>query len=803
MARYRRDALGGSGGRWRGRTGVPLTSAPFPTAGRDLLRRNQARTSSSGVNAGGAELAAGSPARIWRLLPAILMLLMALLANGGARAGGNLLDYVGTEGDASGTITLPVAPGGHRLLPLYAPPDTRKLKELVLQLTPFTGPAGEPLQVTPTITVAGLPDWQPDATRYVLAPDTELKEAILPLQLTVGDLASTGDYTGNLLITAGETLQSVKIIFKRPQVEANLEITPSSLDLYWTNCWFFCQPPSFTVPVRNAGGGGAAGLSLRLIDVKKPEGTNFDLATNLTLYWNGEERSNLLQAPATGASGQSSPLAVAPNGQAVLGGEFHGLGPGTYTLQLGLAGSNLATSNSAAALTLTLNVRHAWYWAMLVLFVGILLSTVVTRVLATQRQRVGLLEKLSEITPAWLREEPPTLPVVAVRAVLRQADDRNRKWYDALFAPDIKSDRVAKAEQMLGPLSRIREIRRTIERWHHDEMIKRRVEKKLRDLVEGFDPDAAVETSVAAMGTQLTELEKWLDPATLPALYWADLKSDIDRLLAQVSEKDFPAQWQNKVIDLRQQLAQDPPAPADMLTNGPKREEIYAKLKIVHERLEDDDLNELFNKIDDNILTFFKVADQFVWNRLKQACTNGQDGFEFPQPRQNAEEPLRRYQLIEFAIAPKDRRLAGNYLFKHGLEYRWELTLTNADRTNLVLKQSTREPRLIQYLPTAGTLKVATTLIFKNDTTEIVSTAPFVIGKESDLGWRKSFRAVEVAAWGLATGFAIISGMSSFYFGKPVFGTIENYVTLLLWGSGVDQGKNFISYFSEFKPPSS
>lgn len=138
-------------------------------------------------------------AKISRTMPATLILFGAVLMGGLARADENLLEYVGTEGDASGTITLSVEPGGNRLVPLYAPTSTRQLQELVLELTSFTGPDGEQLKVTPSLNVEGLPDWKPDATKYVLAPTTQLKAEILPLKLTVGDLAPTVNYKGNLL----------------------------------------------------------------------------------------------------------------------------------------------------------------------------------------------------------------------------------------------------------------------------------------------------------------------------------------------------------------------------------------------------------------------------------------------------------------------------------------------------------------------------------------------------------------------------------------------------------------------------
>jgi len=112
------------------------------------------------------------------------------------------------------------------------------------------------------------------------------------------------------------------------------------------------------------------------------------------------------------------------------------------------------------------------------------------------------------------------------------------------------------------------------------------------------------------------------------------------------------------------------------------------------------------------------------------------------------------------------------------------------------IQTTSREPRLVQYVPKRGELSVSVKLSHNGDESEEVDTGttPFMIKGAGDVGWRGACEVAEILPLALAAIFALSSGITTFYLSNPNFGTMKDYITLFLWGAGVDQGKNFIQY---------
>ena len=47
-------------------------------------------------------------------------------------------------------------------------------------------------------------------------------------------------------------------------------------------------------------------------------------------------------------------------------------------------------------------------------------------------------------------------------------------------------------------------------------------------------------------------------------------------------------------------------------------------------------------------------------------------------------------------------------------------------------------------------------------------------------------------SWAIAAGLAVVTGLSMFYFKGSTWGSYQDYLSLFLWGAGVDQGKTFL-----------
>jgi hypothetical protein len=50
----------------------------------------------------------------------------------------------------------------------------------------------------------------------------------------------------------------------------------------------------------------------------------------------------------------------------------------------------------------------------------------------------------------------------------------------------------------------------------------------------------------------------------------------------------------------------------------------------------------------------------------------------------------------------------------------------------------------------------------------------------------------------LAAIVAIVTGLSTFYFKNPVFGSLQDYLSLFLWGTAVDQTKNALQILQSY-----
>jgi len=222
-------------------------------------------------------------------------------------------------------------------------------------------------------------------------------------------------------------------------------------------------------------------------------------------------------------------------------------------------------------------------------------------------------------------------------------------------------------------------------------------------------------------------------------------------------------------------------------------ERAYGRLKILWERKKEDDpaLEELIGLLegnsDMNSEMFFKAADNIAWSKLESAT------FNFVDPAVKEVEPRHAYDLIRFVVAPADDRLGNNFLFKHGITYRWSLTLNEGKGPPMALTQErTTEPRVVQYVPRPGMLHAKVELIYDGKLAKHPAELSIPIRKSSDYGWRSIFRLTDVAALLFAILFASVTGLGTYYFGKYGFGSITDYIALFVWGAGVDQTKNFL-----------
>jgi hypothetical protein len=254
----------------------------------------------------------------------------------------------------------------------------------------------------------------------------------------------------------------------------------------------------------------------------------------------------------------------------------------------------------------------------------------------------------------------------------------------------------------------------------------------------------------------------------------------------------------------------------------------FAALKILWERHIADEFNNLIDlikvettdpatgavkytvrEIDESILrNLFDQADRSAWGRLKDAIAK--HSLTIVAPSMGDANFFESYDPIRFEIQTDDPTLNKTYLFKHGLDFQWTFTLEYSGRwlkmqspfksQTISWMPCSTEPRVVQYAPHGGTLSAKVRIKKYGESVPLPAEgAPADkmpidtrIVACADFGTLRGLAKVEVFSWTLAAIVAIVTGLSTFYFKGSTFGSFQDYISLFLWGIGVEQGKNFL-----------
>ena len=60
----------------------------------------------------------------------------------------------------------------------------------------------------------------------------------------------------------------------------------------------------------------------------------------------------------------------------------------------------------------------------------------------------------------------------------------------------------------------------------------------------------------------------------------------------------------------------------------------------------------------------------------------------------------------------------------------------------------------------------------------------------------------DLALLSLVLPWALVSGLWLFYVKQPTFGSVHDYMGLMAWGVGIDQGKNLVQLISSWSAAS-
>jgi hypothetical protein len=734
----------------------------------------------------------------------IAAVLAALSLAGAARAqrpaprGQSIRLYPSPAADSAsaGSLSLVVPPSGIVPLTLVPPAGTRA--PIDLSLSAFSDPRGDLADVR--IALADSPSGSGVARRR----GVRLDSATVGLRLEIAPLSGAEAYSGHLFLSrGGSLLQDWRISLRRATLvtPAKLVLDRQAVSLDYTRRALFAEGgggPRFTVRAREESGDRPLeGVVVRLLESQGPN-SPFD-PEHVRIALNGDTSVAAWTLP-PGNAREASARTIPPGGQMLIEGRLLDFPVGEHHARLRITAAN-SQEDPRQELALTLRVRDAMWIAVLVLILATAFSFVSTKYLSTRRQRLAFERRLADQSPSWLRDEPSALSVVWVRAILKQAQDLTQRRL--LAGTAVLDARLAQSSEILKRLERLRDLRRSIEHWQQDPLIARRALKILRSIEVRLGAGPIDAKLADTVDRELAELDAWRAPGQLEERYWAHLKGDIDALLASVNPVEAASQRVRSLVETLVGTLGGP-EPTD-LSGKLEFERAYCKLKLLWERngkagLENE-LAELVGLCEGGapLERLFDAADGAAWKRLSNAVSAGQ--VRFVSPRLSAPDPPEAYQPLLFEIAPDAAELAENYLFKHKVRYDWELTVEPKRRKAgaeggesgkaITLLESTRQPRVIQYAPRPGTLTAKVTLRYRAESCS-VSGSPVPIGASSDFAWMRAFGSVEVWAVALAGVAGVVTGLFVWYAGNATFGSMKDYISVFLWGAGVDQTKNFL-----------
>lgn len=743
-------------------------------------------------------------------------------------------------------FTLDLAMPGVEVPALAVPPEGGKISlnlihthrtscTVDLSLSPFIGEHGDSVEVK-----LWLPDEpnghaQPQLLGVKVAPGSALR-----IVLVVPKLPNTDKFAGRLIVSQKGSQPLVwKLVLTRSRQgtlilsrqAVTLEVTiPCCFPwierrLEWL-CWVKADHPFFVNLREKSGQTSLSGISARLEQVAKAPGRGFDLRNNMDFTVDGVNAPDFETWPPKDPNDKTD-RTIAAGGQKTVGMILHDLAPGEYNVVIRFSAVDSA-DDEGQKLALTVRVRSSVVSPILCLIAALFLSLLSTKAVGFARQRSDLLKRIGQLKTPWLAEQEPVVPVVWASAAIHQSEKLSRRFL--LASPEEISARVEQAEHLLPVLDKIRQIGDKLRSARMPWLVRKRAQDALDALVRAVGMSLSDQHALKGFEDQLAAFG-WLDPEKMVGLYWSAVKNSMIGLHAEVvAESVLDEQRKQTLSQLSKALGdalRDAGSKVLELEEALALDRQYSLLKLLWDRRtrneEFDELNKLISRaLSVDIETFFHKADRQDWERIKnRGALKGQAAddkqaektLSIRPPASDGPEPFEAYQMLRFTLETGDPELDQTYVFRHGLQCKWTFTLharpawwkqrwrkwSKSEPSITKWDTLSVEPSIVQYASRAGRLEVAVELSRAGDpsvlsaTMQLPKEKPYLEISESSKfrGW-KALRAAEWASWALAGVAAIVTGLTTFYVKNPTFGSFQDYLTLVAWGAGFDQGKNAV-----------
>jgi len=617
---------------------------------------------------------------------------------------------------------------------------------------------------------------------------------VIELCMKIPPLPGDGKYTGSMLLSSEDGKPLVKpFVITGPQAALVAHsISPQFITIPFlsriTRSYGSSSDPQQRLSIvlsERSGNADADGVMIGVTVSKSPGG--FDMKRNMSFTINGKDVRDLDSGPPIDPS-ENRLRTVPARGQRALDVSLFGLEPGEYNAVLGFSSPNSAADDSQKQ-NLVIQVRDSIWWAIIFLLVAVSISFISTKVLAGLRWRANVQRQIHDLTPLWFSSMGPTLAVVWVRAALHQANRLSAKFW--LISPDLIEGQLNEVRTMRKILDQAHQLRDLLTR-ALDPFLLRRVLIGLDGEVSGLDAGALDDATVTRIQAYFQSFEDWLAKDKILAKFESEVMPAVRSLESEIASGTIPDAAKTMIYDLRLAISAALAKPPESVEGMNDLYRKYAKLRALWDGRSDPVA--LIGSQD--LMEVLRIADDRDWQRLKTA------NLKIRIPASSDTTGLETYMPLQFSVESTDT-VAGSYLFKHKVQYCWTFTLQPTKQTlkelmhfkhrpvAATLTPVSMGPSVAQYFPRRGNIQVTVELRYQGESL-FVAAQNVEIFDSSKVGFLKTIELAEVGSWLIAAGAAIVTGLSTYYFKSPAFGSFQDYLTLLIWGAGVDQTKNFV-----------
>ncbi len=505
----------------------------------------------------------------------------------------------------------------------------------------------------------------------------------------------------------------------------------------------------------------------------------------MTLTWNDADWDD----PFATATGATNPKVLGAGAQTQI--TFYGddLKAGEYVFPFHFNG--VGSNNDNAKFILTVDVRDSIWWAVLTLLFALSLSLVITKLLTGMRRRIALKQRIAALKLSKGTTLPNLPAVVWVDAVLNlssKLSEQTRFW---LTAPDTIDSHVDSVQTTIELLRQARETREIVTNLMSPLMLER-VTFDMDRILGELGPEKPDDALAARIKSVLDSYNSLLQDATKVGAFWTLVLPAMQSLQKQIDATggvgNFPDSFGTLKTALDAALAAAPTAWSEV----EDRYKSYARLRILWDcRQEQDVLTALTGNPEPALEVCFQRNDDLAWQKLKGH--GGELTIRTPTP--TTDNAIEAFAPATFAVECSNSDVTESFLFRRKVKFEWKLRLVPSNsRTpgEVTLAPTTIGPVVAQYFRSPGKTWVSVILRYGNDQIPLPEVAGPDVVASGDIGILNSLSLVEFISWGIAAGLALATGLGTYYFKAPTFGSFQDYLTLFTWGVGVDQGKNFM-----------